>query len=192
MGNHYFFEFKNRGDKLRLFIAINFENDIKNTLSNIVKEIEKSATQGKFVVAEHMHFTLEFLGEIQNDKIGLIRDAMEKISINPFTIQLSKIGYFKRKDGNIYWVGIKDEDALLKMQSQLHNELLNRDFLLETRKYTPHLTIGRKVIMNETFNPNNYLKSFEDLKININKIDLMKSENLKGKLHYSTIYTKFI
>lgn len=194
MGNHCFnfLKISSRGDNLRLFIAINFEEHIKDKLIDLLEEIKEFSSQGKFVNKEHMHLTLEFLGEVDSDKISLIKEAMEKITTNPFTMELSEIGYFKRNDGYIYWIGIKDESVLLKLQSKLHDELLNKGFSLETRKYTPHLTIGRKVIMNETFNPDNFLNSIEALKIKIDKIHLMKSENLNGKLLHSIIHTKLI
>ena len=172
---------------MRLFIAINFEDEIKDRLDNLINDIKNYSTQGNFVKKEHMHLTLEFLGEIEPERISLIKDAMERITVNPFTLELSGIGFFKRKDGNIYWIGIKENISLLNLQKKLHNELLDRGFILESREYKPHLTIGRKVIMDESFNKDKYLKYIEDLNIEVNKIDLMKSENFKGKLIHSVI-----
>ena len=54
---------------LRLFIAINFEGNTKNEIQENIKEVKRYSTQGKFVSNEHMHLTLEFLGEIPTDKV---------------------------------------------------------------------------------------------------------------------------
>lgn len=177
---------------MRLFIAINFEEHIKNPLQDIITELKKSSIQGKFVNKENMHLTLEFLGEINDNKVEAIKNAMDQISTKSFSMELSGIGYFKRREGNIYWVGVKENDILYKTQAELHNMLLGKGFDLEDRQYKPHLTLGRKVKMDETFNSETLLNDIEQLTINVDKIDLMKSENINGKLIYSVIYSKLL
>lgn len=49
-----------------------------------------------------MHLTLEFLGDTPENKVETIKKAIEKVDLQPFTMELSKLGYFKRRDGNIY------------------------------------------------------------------------------------------
>ena len=104
---------------MRLFIAINFNDAIKGTIQDIIEEVKKSSIQGKFVENEHMHLTLEFLGEIPSNKIDEIKYIMDQVASEPFSIQLSGIGYFKRKEGNIYWLGIEDDNLLSQLQSLL-------------------------------------------------------------------------
>lgn len=175
---------------MRLFIAINFEDKLKNAVQNMVQDIKRYSKQGRFVKNEHMHLTLEFLGEIPPAKVGLIEGAMEKISNPPFTLKLSEIGYFKRRGGSIYWIGLEKNKALLKIQRRLHNLLLERGFELEDREYRPHLTIGRKVTMDKDFNPDKYIEQLRKLKITVAKIDLMKSENVGGQLKHTIIFSR--
>lgn len=175
---------------MRLFIAINFEDKLKNAIQNIIQDIKKYSKQGRFVENEHMHLTLEFLGEIPPAKVGLIEEAMGKISDRPFTLELSEIGYFKRRGGSIYWIGLERNKALLRIQKKLHNLLLESGFELEDREYRPHLTIGRKVTMDRDFNPGKYIGQLKKLKITVDKIDLMKSENIDGQLKHTVIFSK--
>lgn len=169
-------------------MAINFNNQIKDQIQDIITNIKSQSRQGKFVSNEHMHLTLEFLGEVSEDKIETIKNIMDKISTQAFSLQLCNLGYFQRSEGNIYWIGIEENQNLLDTQSQIHNMLMKDGFELESRAYKPHLTIGRRVLMDDDFNPNKYLDTLEKLKINIDSIDLMKSEQLKGKLTYTVIY----
>lgn len=175
---------------MRLFIAINFEERVKKQISNLIDELRNFSTQGKFVNEEHMHLTLEFLGEIEKDKVDIIKTVLNSINISAFTIELSNIGYFKRREGNIYWLGIKENKSLLELQSNIHKSLIEHGFTLEDRPYKPHITLGRKVIMNEDFNPNSLTSFVNDINIKVNSVELIKSENMKGKLMYTITYSK--
>lgn len=53
---------------MRLFIAINFGEKLKNAVQDIIQDIKKHSKKGRFVKNEHMHLTLEFLGEIPPQK----------------------------------------------------------------------------------------------------------------------------
>ncbi len=100
---------------------------------------------------------------------------MDELVSKPFKIKLSELGYFKRKDGNIYWLGIEHNEILLKTQSKLHELLLKQGFQLENRIYKPHITIGRKVKMEDKFNSKDLSHRIEQINISVNKIDLIKS-----------------
>lgn len=175
---------------MRLFIAINFDEKLKDLIQDIIQDVRKHSKQGRFVKNEHMHLTLEFLGEIPPGKINLIKEAMEQISYRPFNLELSEIGYFKRRGGSIYWIGLEENQSLLKLQKKLHDLLLKKGFKLEDREYRPHLTIGRKVTMDKAFNPGKYIEALKELNIAVNRIDLMKSENIDGKLKHTPIFSK--
>ncbi|NLM20294.1 MAG: RNA 2',3'-cyclic phosphodiesterase [Peptococcaceae bacterium] len=175
---------------MRLFIAINFDGQIKSSIDNIIKNIEKYANQGRFVKKEHLHLTLEFLGEISEERVEDITSAMEVLNSAPFTLFLSSIGFFKGRDGHIYWFGITENNDLMNMQEKLHNLLLERGFKLENRKYKPHITIGRKVRLVNTFDLGELEESIKEIQIPVNSIELMKSERIDGKLVYTELFSK--
>ena len=175
---------------MRLFIAVNFEEKLKDSIQNIIRDIEKHSRKGRFVKNEHMHLTLEFLGEIPPEKVDLIKEAMEQGSGRTFTLELSGIGRFKRKGGDIYWIGLKKNPSLFKIQKELHNLLLKKGFELEDREYKPHLTIGRKVVLGSSFDSDKYTGPLRELKIVVDKIDLMKSEHINGELVHTAIFSK--
>ncbi|MDR7871035.1 MAG: RNA 2',3'-cyclic phosphodiesterase [Tissierellaceae bacterium] len=175
---------------MRLFIAINFDECVKNDIKNIVNNIEKYAEQGRFVSKEHMHLTLEFLGEVSEERVNDIISGMKILNAVPFSLSLTDLGYFKRKDGNIYWFGVAKNKELINMQKELHNLLLEKEFELEQRDYTPHLTIGRKVKLINTINLKDLTETINKIQIDVKSIDLMKSENINGKLVYTIIFSK--
>ena len=115
-------------------------------------------------------------GRYNNEyKKTAIENIIDEIDFKPFTMDLSQLGYFKRRDGNIYWLGIEDNHTLFEIQGKIHENLINKGFELENRPYKPHITIGRKVKMKEKFNPMDLTEEIRDIRINVDSIDLMKS-----------------
>ncbi|MEW8973852.1 MAG: RNA 2',3'-cyclic phosphodiesterase [Tissierellaceae bacterium] len=175
---------------MRLFIAINFEEEVKDKIEDVIDEVRIYSTQGRFTSREHMHLTLEFLGEIPINRVETIKSVMDRLKYKEFKMDIQDIGLFKRAGGDIYWIGIENNDSLLEVQYILHEGLIREGFKLESRPYKPHITIGRKVMMKEDFSLKELSQPIIGTGINVGKIDLMKSEHRNGKLVHSIIHTK--
>lgn len=173
---------------MRLFLAINFEESIKNELMNTITKMKKHTKQGKFTFRENLHLTLVFIGE--TTKVSAIRQAMDALNANSFTLSVRGIGKFRRDGGDIYWFGIDKNQQLVELQKQLSRQLSNMGFMLESREYKPHLTLGREIILDEDFDELEFSKTIVPISMNVLKISLMKSERINGKLTYTEIYTK--
>lgn len=137
-----------------------------------------------------MHLTVEFLGEIQKRRVDLIKKVMDGLKADRFTLNLTQIGYFKRSEGNICWLGIEDNKTLMHIHHKLHQNLTDNGFALEDRAYKPHITLGRKVKLKDSFNANELNDMIRKINIDINSVDLMKSEFVNGRLIHSVVYTK--
>lgn len=176
---------------MRLFIAINFSEEVKNKILDIINKFKEDTLSGRFVSREHMHLTIEFLGEIKENDIEKIKAAMDNISVPPTSLRLDRIDSFKGRNGDIYWIGIEENREVLDIKSQIYN-MLKDDFKLDKRKFTPHLTIGRNVKINKYSNPNIFLEDKDRISIPVYQIDLMKSEQINGILTYTNIYSKYL
>jgi len=175
---------------MRLFISLNFKDEVKTQIKDVMNKVKSNSIQGKFVNDEHLHLTVEFLGEIQSNRLDLIKKIMDELVFEAFTLNLTKVGYFKRQEGNIYWLGVEENDTLFKIHKKLHQNLIDKGFELEGREYKPYITIGRKVKLRDDFNANELNDMVGKVKIDINRVDLMKSEFVNGKLIYSLIYSR--
>lgn len=175
---------------MRLFIALNLSNLDKDQVNEIKDILKTNSNQGKFVNKEHMHITVEFLGEISEERVDLIKNLMNEIEFEAFKLKLNRIGYFKRREGNIYWLGIEKNQNLTKIHDVLHKSLKEEGFKIEDRDFKPHLTLGRRVRLKPGFNTERLDSKVEEIEIDIKNIDLVKSEFTEGKLKYSIIYSK--
>jgi|LSQX01.1.fsa_nt_gb 2'-5' RNA ligase len=91
---------------MRLFIAINFDLTVKARIRNAADQLREHAVRGRFVRDEHMHLTLEFLGEVEPNHILEICDAMDALDVEPFVMRTGDMDCFKRRDGDLWFLKI--------------------------------------------------------------------------------------
>ena len=171
---------------MRLFIAINFPDAIKEVISEVRDSIRVGALHGNFSFNENLHLTLVFLGECNPQQVNVVKTVIDNIGFADFTLALNKVSYFKRDGGNTWWIGLKESKPLSDLQADLCNSLEEKGVMLENRKYAPHITIGREVKMR----PEYVQPDAQQVGFNVTSIELMKSERINGKLTYTPLYSK--
>ena len=114
----------------------------------------------------------------------LAQQDYESNNFEPFEISIDCIGCFKRDGGDIWWAGLGESKPLLKLQLELSDELIAAGFDMDKRAYSPHITIGRRV--STGMKP----RCINPIKEQVSRVDLMKSERIKGKLTYTPIFTR--
>lgn len=131
---------------MRLFIAINFsESTLKALLAARERLRELTGGAGSFTHGGSLHLTLAFLGEVERERAPLAVEAMEAAQGRPMTLIFDRAGHFKREGGDIWWAGGPENPALAAYRKRLVRELRARGFVLEARRFTPHVTLARRV-----------------------------------------------
>jgi len=171
---------------MRLFIAVNFSEDIKTNLYTTAMRLKDRARYGNFSRRENLHLTLVFIGE--TGKLSDVKAAMDKVAFSPFEIEMSRLGRFKRSGGDIYWVGVEKSDELSRIAGELSDNLRAAGFKIESREFKPHLTLAREVVMEDDFDMRDFSRSIKPMNFKVSRISLMKSERIAGKLTYSEVY----
>jgi len=175
---------------MRLFIAINFTPEIKTNLLKIIQQIKQNSVGGNFTLKDNLHVTIAFIGESNalKDIQKAMNMAIEQSTVKPFTLSIEGLGKFNRREGDIYWAGIKNNPLLSQLNKAIVEELRNSGFTIESKEYKPHLTLGRKVVLNDAFDIKEFEKTIPPMEMNVNRVSLMKSERIGGKLVYTEIY----
>jgi len=127
---------------------------------------------------------------VPQGRVDIIKKIMDELSFEPFTLSLTKVGHFKRSEGNIYFLGVEENEALINLQKWLHERLQKCGFELEAREYRPHITAGRKLVLKDGFTPAELTDEVSKIKIDINKVDLMRSDFKNGNVFYTLVYSK--
>lgn len=173
---------------MRLFIALLLNSSMLDTLCATVQSLKEVSCSGNFTRRENLHLTLVFLGE--TDRAADVIQAMETVQAPSFSITLQGAGKFQQEDDVLYWAGIQESAVLSSLHRQLLCALRANGFNFEDRPFKPHLTLGRKVIVNESFDFQNFSDSIPSTQAIIRTIHLMKSEQKDGRPVYTEIYVK--
>lgn len=136
------------------FIAIRIPKEIKKRLS-LIKH-ETNLMFDRFVHEEDVHLTLVFLGKCTDEKRTQVVNSLRRLvsSFEPFRLQLSTFGTFGHKEKpRVFWIGVEEEPILYSYQHDIYHEMKTLGFPLETRPFTPHITLARKWIGDRSYKP---------------------------------------
>lgn len=172
----------------RLFVAVLFDKPVLDGLCNAMEALREHTEQGNFTLRENLHLTLVFIGE--TPCAADVRQAMDAVCMQPFPLKIAGLGRFRRDGGDICWAGVEISSMLSDLYHTLVRSLSAVGFTPENRPYTPHLTLGRKVVLAPEFDLKAFGAYIPELSMTVRKISLMKSERIYGKLTYTEIYSK--
>ncbi len=167
---------------MRTFISINMPENVRREIKKIQDKLPEF--RGKKTELENLHLTLKFLGEIDEGKIGEVKEKLREIKIEKFETEIDEMGIFSEKFIRIVWLHLKNCDNL---QEQIDDAL--SDLFEKERRFMSHLTIARVKHIQDR---RRFLEEIE--KINIEKIKfmiekfyLMKSELTSEGPRYSVL-----
>jgi RNA 2',3'-cyclic 3'-phosphodiesterase len=176
---------------MRLFTAITFQEELKTSIYQTVDELKNNSKSGSFTIKDNLHLTLNFIGEtnrLEEVKQAMIR-AVAKTRAGSFMLTIRGVGRFNRREGDICWIGVEEEQTLWRLQKQLVKELKEEGFFdVDDRYYKPHLTLGRKVLLKDHYELKQLDSNVVPMNAKVTKISLMNSERLQGKLVYTEIF----
>ncbi|MGD9635265.1 MAG: RNA 2',3'-cyclic phosphodiesterase [Pirellulales bacterium] len=133
--------------KLRTFIAVSIPDDIRRRAIEIAGQLAAVAPDVKWVEPQSLHWTLNFLGNVEQREIGEICDAVATAALehNAFDLAIRGAGAFPTPERpRTLWLGAGEgRDAMIALQASLEEALEPLGFRGEARRFTPHLTIGR-------------------------------------------------
>lgn len=177
---------------MRVFIAIEFDKPVKEYLWKQQLLVQEYSTKGNFTIQENFHLTLNFIGEASPNQIEMLKGVINStaLSRHPFILKLDRLGQFSKGNTKIIWVGTKKSAELEATYNSLKNMLEHYGFLTDERGLNPHITLGREVVLKVDFEQLYRNINIQREEIFINKLSLMESTRVDGKLKYISIYTK--
>lgn len=170
---------------MRLFIAINFTEETKQSIVAVQRRLRQLG-RGNFSRPENLHLTLAFLGEIAPARVGVIRHLMDQLTVPSMRLIFDHVGCFRRDGGDIWWIGLEPNKELLALQKELYHRLTDADFSLDNRRFSPHITLARQVVLGKEPDRNKLLG--EPFATNADTVSLMLSERTGGRLTYTEQY----
>jgi 2'-5' RNA ligase len=135
--------------KLRAFIAIELPGEMKRELTRLQERLKRACNYcpARWVAAENIHLTLNFLGDVPMAKLDDIKTAISQAcsEFEPFELTMDGLGAFPNLERpHVVWAGLGgDTERLSGLQQQLERLLAGLGFNHENRLFSPHLTLAR-------------------------------------------------
>lgn len=178
--------------KIRSFIAVNLPIEIKDYLDYIISELRKknSSSNIKWVKPENLHFTLHFLGNLDEQKLEKIKIIISQIvnENSSVEVQLKDLdGFPNLIQPRVLFIGCQEigDNVLKNIQEKIGQRLEKIGIEVDKRPWQMHITLARlrKPLRIENLNE----LQIKNLKFRVKSIDLMKSELTPEGPYYSII-----
>jgi 2'-5' RNA ligase len=115
---------------MRLFAAIKLPEEIAGELRKLQKQISDDGL--RFV--KDFHLTLKFYGEVQEDKVGKLKEELSKVKFEPFEASLNGVGVFPNMHHiNVVWLGLEPEQKFREIADQIEKD----------ERFKAHITLAR-------------------------------------------------
>ena len=131
---------------MRAFVAVFPPPEVRKSLADAARRLPINGNV-RFTAPANVHLTLKFLGDVPEDDLGRVVQALESLREGhaPFEASISGFGAFpSARRARILWAGIGEGSERLIALSRHVEELVRPlGFEREDRPYHPHLTLGR-------------------------------------------------
>ncbi len=170
---------------MRLFIAVNFDEEFKKTLLRYQSELKKYAdpyhgdlrSRVNWSSPANLHLTLAFIGEYNSPEN--VRAVLDEVPFDPFIIRTGKCGNF----GSLWWVGLDGGNEAVALSDNIRAGLKSAGIPFDPKPMKPHITLARELY---PLHPPR-IKPIP-AETTAARVSLMKSERIAGKLTYTEVY----
>lgn len=178
---------------VRAFIGIDIDEAVRQKLAAAQDQLQATGAQLKLVEAPNIHVTMKFLGEVSEDKIGAVAEALKRAAARTgqFDIGVKGIGVFPNlRYIRVVWAGVAEGgNEVIGLQQKIDRELQPFGFRSE-RDFVPHLTIARVKSAKQKERLASFIKKMADTEFGLTRaqaVELKQSKlTPKGPI-YSTL-----
>lgn len=171
---------------MRLFYAIELDDKTRRLLQEKQNLLKSKALKANFSRIENLHLTLRFMGEVSEAYFPVMKKILESVAgkMKAFQLELTEPGLFERGHKSIIWWGIRKNEALYRLQKMLEEEIRLHGFSLETKPYSPHITLAREFVSDHNIKELLQKLTWINHPFDVTGISLMESTRVDGKLTY--------
>ncbi len=139
---------------MRLFVGLPFSLEVQRKFLPAQQGLEKAAVKGNFTAAGNFHLTLAFLGEVEDSLLPHAFAALVAVPMEPVSLSFRRLDFF---EGGVCYLAPDPCPPLIQGQERLALTLREQGLFLERRPFTPHVTLGRKLVFREGYVPSQSL-----------------------------------
>ena len=162
---------------MRVFIAIDFPDEVIKEVARVQDVLGNYKFIGKVTELENLHLTLKFLGEVDEEKVGKIRERLRGVRVGEFEAKLTEIGTFSY-NGNprIVWVKVGGK-GVFELQKKI-DEMMEKEGFAREERFMSHMTIARIKYVKDKEGFKDYVRNLgvKEIEFPVKSFKLMKSD----------------
>jgi RNA 2',3'-cyclic 3'-phosphodiesterase len=130
---------------VRVFVALDIPEDVRCALGVLIDRLSALGRGARWARPESLHVTLKFIGEVSDEKVGTIRDALGRIPpMAPVEMRFRGTGFFPSpRRPRVFWARIEAGPELAVLAAAVEAALEPLGIPGEQRDFKPHLTLAR-------------------------------------------------
>ena len=134
-------------NQIRAFVAVSLSVAVRASVDKLIRALKQEIDGIKWVDTQNLHITLKFLGDVPMNELHRIIAAVQRgaETVETFDLEFRGCGVFPNPEQpRTLWIGCgSGSKELTILATALENELFKLGFPKESRRFSPHLTIGR-------------------------------------------------
>jgi RNA 2',3'-cyclic 3'-phosphodiesterase len=128
---------------MRVFIAIDIPEEIQVRLAAVQEQLRPVSASARWVAVESIHLTLRFIGEISENHLEDIDNALGGLTWKPFPVVVRGVGFFPgARSPRVLWAGL-EPSTMEGLAKEIDSRLERAGFDHEKRAFRAHLTLAR-------------------------------------------------
>jgi RNA 2',3'-cyclic 3'-phosphodiesterase len=129
---------------MRLFIALDITDAIRDRISLFLAGVSGFAPDARWAKPESLHVTLKFIGEQSGPGAEQIKNKLSAVQSAAAEIQFRGYGFFPTaKSPRVFWIGLQAGPQLAALAAQIDDKMASLGIPKEDRAFSPHLTLAR-------------------------------------------------
>lgn len=132
---------------IRTFVAVEASAEQRGHAAQLIERLKHAEAHVKWVAAENLHWTLNFLGNVDDREVhNVCRAVSESVSgFEPFELTSVGAGAFPdARRPRTVWTGVSaGTEHVVSLQQAIEAAVQPLGFPPEARRFHPHLTLGR-------------------------------------------------
>jgi len=146
----------------RLFVAIELPRPVRDQLRLLCHGLPDT----RWASPDQMHLTVRFIGEVGEDERMEIEDALSTVHAPSFELMLMGAGHMPpRGRPTSVFTGADGGEGLDTLHHLIGRALTQVGIVPETRRYMPHVTLGRLQTATSAKKLAGYMKQYSSFQI---------------------------
>ena len=131
---------------MRLFVAFEVPEEVRTGLCRALEPLRERFPKARWVPKRNQHVTVKFLGSTYPRLVEWVHSTAAEVATahEAFETRVANLGTFPNaRRTRVLWAGLDDPNARAATIAASLDRALAREFKLEQRPFTPHLTVAR-------------------------------------------------